>query len=73
MREGAEVSVDKERANHYFYEVQRYMDFLEWLFDTELHYTSQKEMFEKFERFEQEKETEELVLECVDDMGNDPL
>ena len=56
MREGQEINNDKQRADHYFHCTERFADFLEWLFDTDLWYTTQREMWEKFEAFEDERD-----------------
>lgn len=54
-REVRTMPIDmKARFEHVRYNQERYADFLEWLFDTELSYTTQSEMWEKFEKYESE-------------------
>ena len=57
LPKGSYVNNAKERADYYFHLDARNADFLDWLFDTELWYTTQKEMWDKFEKFEQESES----------------
>lgn len=46
-----EQTLTKELA-HYKYEVNRYADFLEWLFNNDMSHTTQNECWKQFEKQE---------------------
>lgn len=56
MKDGMYVDTMRERFQHAFYYQERLADFLEWLFDTELDYTTQSEMWAKFEAWEDQQQ-----------------
>lgn len=41
----------RQKLNNYFQQEQFFLDFLEWLFDTEIYYMTQQEAIDKFELF----------------------
>lgn len=55
MKDGMYVNIDKQRADHYFHCTERFADFLEWLFDKEIWWATQNEMWEKFEAWEEKQ------------------
>jgi len=54
MTDGMYINIDKERADHYFSETQKLADFLEYIFDTELDYVPQSEMWDRFNDHQKE-------------------
>jgi len=56
MKEGQFINNDKQRADHYFAETQKLADFLEYIFDTELDYITQSEMWDRFNHWRNEVE-----------------
>lgn len=45
------------------YEVARLTDFLEWLFDHEVDYMTQREAWNLFDKFEADQENEQIYLQ----------
>lgn len=46
-----DINTDKRMRDLYFNQCQAFVDFLEWLFDTELWYTNQSEMWDKYDLY----------------------
>lgn len=72
---GREINNDTDRAKYWFQVANDQIDFLEWLFDTELDYLSQKEMWHKFEQYQDgliEKQEHERSVATVDAQRTEP-
>lgn len=63
IRDVQDAASWKQKYQDLFYEMENLRDFMEWLFDNELDYTSFREMYEKFEKENPDDTSEELTID----------